>query len=102
MTPCGENLTLEELLNDPLTRAVMRADRVDPSELETMLGFVASALRSAAGRVKAAGEISEAERAASDRGALGRLLRSIDLGPNEASRCTAARSGLRSLFCGAA
>ena len=33
--PC--ELTLDQLLDDPLTQAVMKADRVDPSTLAVML-----------------------------------------------------------------
>jgi hypothetical protein len=34
-------MTLDELLSDQLTRTVMKADRVDPRELETTLRRVA-------------------------------------------------------------
>ena len=37
---CGD-LTIQELLDDPLTKAVMRADKVDPLALRRMLGTVA-------------------------------------------------------------
>ena len=37
---CGEP-TIHDLLNDPLTQAVMQADRVDPLALRKMLGSVA-------------------------------------------------------------
>jgi hypothetical protein len=33
--------TIHDLLNDPLTQAVMQADRVDPLALRKMLGSVA-------------------------------------------------------------
>jgi hypothetical protein len=33
--------TIHDLLNDPLTRAVMKADGVDPQALRRMLGSVA-------------------------------------------------------------
>jgi hypothetical protein len=36
-----EDLTIHDLLNDPLTQMVMRADRVDPLTLRQMLGSVA-------------------------------------------------------------
>src|SRR5690242_15485830 len=39
-THCHEP-TIQELLNDPLTRAVMKADSVDPQALRRMLGSVA-------------------------------------------------------------
>jgi hypothetical protein len=35
MTTCFRDPTLAELLDDPITRAVMRADGVNPQELET-------------------------------------------------------------------
>ena len=37
---CGDP-TIHDLLNDPLTQAVMQADRVDPLALRKMLGSVA-------------------------------------------------------------
>jgi hypothetical protein len=43
MTSSGDDLTIDELLRDPLTRALMRADRVDPSTLEAALRSVAQA-----------------------------------------------------------
>jgi hypothetical protein len=36
MTLSGTDFTLEELLSDPVTRAVMKADGVDPSSVEAM------------------------------------------------------------------
>jgi hypothetical protein len=33
MRVCHDELTLEELLNDPVINAVMRADGVDPEQL---------------------------------------------------------------------
>ena len=38
-------LTLTELLDDPMTRAVMAADRVDPAALKAVLWAVARTLR---------------------------------------------------------
>jgi predicted nuclease of predicted toxin-antitoxin system len=37
MTNCFREPTLVELINDPLTHAVMRADNVNPQELENLL-----------------------------------------------------------------
>ena len=37
MTACFRDPTLAELLDDPITRAVMHADGVNPRELETSL-----------------------------------------------------------------
>ena len=39
-SPCADP-TIHDLLNDPLTQAVMQADRVDPLALRKMLGSVA-------------------------------------------------------------
>jgi hypothetical protein len=41
--------TLEDMLSDPIIRAVMDADRVDPHELKAMLTDVGRALRAARG-----------------------------------------------------
>jgi hypothetical protein len=37
--------TLEEMLSDPIVKAVMRADSVDPGRLSDMLNWVADELR---------------------------------------------------------
>jgi hypothetical protein len=42
MTRCFREPTLTELLNDSITRALMHADDVDPSELETRLRDLAA------------------------------------------------------------
>ena len=41
--------TLEDMLSDPIIRAVMDADRVDPHELQAMLKDVGRALTMARG-----------------------------------------------------
>jgi hypothetical protein len=41
----NHELTLTELLDDPLTRAVMAADRVDPAALKATLSAVARTLQ---------------------------------------------------------
>ena len=41
----SHELTLTELLDDPMTRAVMAADRVDPAALHATLSAVARKLR---------------------------------------------------------
>jgi hypothetical protein len=38
---CHRDPTLTDLLNDPITQAVMRADGVDPKELESLFHDVA-------------------------------------------------------------
>jgi hypothetical protein len=40
--------TLDEILSDSIVEAVMRADAVDPDELDAMLARIARTLRSAA------------------------------------------------------
>ena len=41
MAPHCQEPTIQDLLNDPLTQAVMKADSVDPQALRRMLGSVA-------------------------------------------------------------
>jgi hypothetical protein len=41
----NRELTLTELLDDPMTRAVMAADRVDPAALKAVLSAVARRLQ---------------------------------------------------------
>ena len=43
------DLTVDQLLNDPMTLLVMRADGVDPASLKTMLAGQAIRLRRASG-----------------------------------------------------
>jgi len=50
MTTSRDELTIDELLSDPVTRAVMKADGVDPSELETMMRSLAARTEQAARR----------------------------------------------------
>jgi len=43
MRQCAGDVSLDEALADPVVRAVMAADRVDPQELRTMLkGIIAT------------------------------------------------------------
>ena len=42
---CDRDLTLTELLDDPMTQAVMAADRVDPAELKAVLAVLAHRLQ---------------------------------------------------------
>ena len=41
MTTSQNDLTIDELLGDPMTHAIMKADGVDPLELEAMLRALA-------------------------------------------------------------
>jgi hypothetical protein len=42
---CDRELTLTELLDDPMTQAVMAADRVDPGELRAVLAVLTHRLQ---------------------------------------------------------
>jgi hypothetical protein len=42
---CNRELTLTELLDDPMIQAVMAADRVDPAELKSVLAVLAHRLQ---------------------------------------------------------
>jgi hypothetical protein len=91
MTTSRADPTIDELLDDPLTRAVMRADRVDPRELEAMLRALASLIARRAGR--SAGDA--VERVPLDPNAGGRFLRSMGRGRSKSSRGLAARPAMR-------
>ncbi|MCV9967097.1 hypothetical protein OIU34_35280 [Pararhizobium sp. BT-229] len=45
MHQANSDLTISEVLNDPMIRAVMRADGVTTNEMKTLLYSAASALR---------------------------------------------------------
>jgi hypothetical protein len=45
MMHCRRELTLKDALSDPVIRAVMDADGVDPRELERRLSEIARSLR---------------------------------------------------------
>jgi hypothetical protein len=59
MNKSHDDLTIDALLDDPLTRAVMRADRVDPSELRAMLHALAPLVARAAGRSNGGGRAGD-------------------------------------------
>jgi hypothetical protein len=99
MTKSHDDPTIDDLLDDPMTRAIMQADRVDPSELKAMLRALAPLVARAAGR-SIDGD-PDGESAPSDRNAVARLLRSMDRGGGATSSRTAARSGLQPQFCSA-
>ncbi len=42
---CDRELTLTELLDDPMIQAVMAADRVDPAELKVVLAVLTHRLQ---------------------------------------------------------
>jgi hypothetical protein len=45
MSSCRRELTLPEALADPMVRALMKADRVNPGKLEACLNAVGDRLR---------------------------------------------------------
>ena len=45
MHQANSDLTITEVLNDPMIRSVMRADRVTTNEMKTLLYSAASAMR---------------------------------------------------------
>jgi hypothetical protein len=99
MTASRDELTIDDLLGDPLTHAVMKAGRVDRSELEAMVRALAARIARRAGGSN--DDALDAERVAFDSNAVSRFLRSMDRGRSEASRRVAARSSMRSQPCGA-
>ena len=99
MTTSQEELTIDDLLGDPLTHAIMKADRVDRSELEAMVRALAPRIARFAGGSN--DDALDAEGLASDRNAVCRFLRSMDRGRSEVSRRVAAPSRMQSQRCGA-
>ncbi len=99
MTTSGDELTIDELLGDPLTHTIMKADRVDPSELEAMVRALAARIGRLAGRSN--GDALDGDRVAFDRDAVSRFLRSMDRGRTGVSQRVAVRSSIRSQPCGA-
>jgi hypothetical protein len=90
MTKVHDEPTLDELLGDPMTQALMHADRVNPIELANMLASVA---REIAGR--SGGSATALVAGESDR-----LLRPMGMYRDAASRCVSG-SRARSQPCGA-
>jgi hypothetical protein len=99
MTTSQEELTIDDLLGDPLTHAIMKADRVDRLELETMVRALAARIARFAGGSN--DDALDAEGLASDRNAVCRFLRSMDRGRSEVSRRVTAPSRMQSQRCGA-
>jgi hypothetical protein len=98
MTKFHDNPTLDELLGDPITQAIMHADRVDPPKLEAMLRSLA---REIAGRSGvSATALVEAESARFDRSAAGPLSRPVGMSQDTAF-CCASGLGIQSQHGGA-
>jgi hypothetical protein len=88
--------TLDELLGDPITQAIMRADRVDPPKLEAMLRSLA---REVAGRSRASRTaLVQTEGARFDRSAVGAFSRPVGVFGDTTS-CGASGPDFRSLHC---
>jgi hypothetical protein len=97
MTKFHDEPTLDELLGDPITQAIMRADRVDPAELEAMLRSLA---RAVAGRSRAsATSLVETEGARFDRSAVGPFSRPLG-SSRDTTSCCVSGPGIRSQHCG--
>jgi hypothetical protein len=96
MTMLCRELTLDDLLDDPMTQAVMRADRIEPAAVRGMLLAMA-------GKIENAGRVSTVS--AQPRGrsgsVLGRWMRSAVGLPNLPSREGEASPRGRSGLCGA-
>jgi hypothetical protein len=97
MTRFHDDPTLDELLGDPITQAIMQADRVDPPKLEAMLRSLA---REVAGRSGAsATALIETEGARFDRSAVGPLSRPVGVS-HDTTSCRVSGPGIRSQHCG--
>jgi len=100
MTTSRDELTIDDLLGDPLTHTIMKADRVDPSELEAMVRALAARIARLSGRLN--GDALDGDRVAFDRNVVSRFLRSMERRRSGVSRrVAAARSSMRSQLCGA-
>jgi hypothetical protein len=99
LTTFQNDLTIDELLGDPITHAIMKADRVDPLQFEAMLRALQLWAARAAGRPE--DDIRSAERTPFACNAGGRFLSSRGPGQSESSRRVAPRSSIRSILCGA-
>jgi hypothetical protein len=98
MTKFHDNPTLDELLGDPITQAIMHADRVDPPKLEATLRSLA---REIAGRSGvSATALVEAGSARFDRSAAGPLSRPVGRSQDTAF-CCAPALGIQSPHRGA-
>jgi hypothetical protein len=60
---CNRELTLIELLDDPMIQAVMAADRVDPAELKAVLAVLAHTLQLSRPAAPIRNYVGRAERA---------------------------------------
>jgi hypothetical protein len=96
MTKSYDDLTIDELLDDPLTHAIMRADRVNPAELRAMLRALAAPAARSDGRPSDGDR--DGDDAPSGRNAAAPSRRSTGRDGGETSRRVATRSGLQPQF----
>ena len=99
MTDCCNPMTLDALLNEPVTLAVMKADRVDPASLKAMLRSVA--LDAAASAVQIGNTRNELARTRFNRGPASTFSKSADRRRGRASVHAAISAVGHSMFCGA-
>jgi hypothetical protein len=99
MTACCNTLTLDALLADPVTQAVMKADRVDPAALRVMLRSVALDTRRVT--VQIGNTKSESKRTRFNHGAVTPSTQSADRRRGNASVHAAVSAIRQSMFCGA-
>jgi hypothetical protein len=85
MTKLCDEPSLEELLGDPVTQAVMRADRVDPTKLEAMLRAIAREIADGCGVPTTV--LVQAEGVRPGHNAVSRPWRPNGLLRDEAARC---------------
>jgi hypothetical protein len=95
--------TINDLLRDPMTQAIMRADGVNPMEFEALLRALAARLARPADRANdniVDVHVHDAERMPFDRNAVGRRPLPMSLSRGEASSRLAARPSIRSQLGG--
>jgi hypothetical protein len=97
MTMLCRELTIDELLGDPVIQAVMQADRVDPLALRVTLHSVAIEIESA--WRQSDDSAPESRQAPSGRNAFSRWTRSLT-GRSAPSGHRGAGSDIRSQLCG--
>jgi hypothetical protein len=91
MTKFYNDPALDELLGDPMTQVVMRADRVDPLKLEAMLRSLAREIAGRSGASPTA--LVEAEGVQFGPTAVGPLPPPVDVLQNTASSCVSQHCG---------
>ncbi len=99
MTMCRSQMTLNDLLNDPVTQAVMHADHVDSNSLKAMLGSLAVDVRNVAPKVIT--KKNESACAGFNRSAATPSHHPANHRQGRVSAFAAAGSGIRLYLCGA-